>query len=48
LTLFITPVLYLYMERLSQGGLRLVRRLRGKPEPVYELPAPADAKRRAA
>ncbi len=30
LTLFITPVLYLYMDRLSQAGLRLVRRLGGK------------------
>jgi HAE1 family hydrophobic/amphiphilic exporter-1 len=31
LTLFITPVLYLYMEALSQGGSRLWARLRGRP-----------------
>jgi HAE1 family hydrophobic/amphiphilic exporter-1 len=49
LTLFITPVLYLYMERLSQAGLRLVRRMRGKPEPLVEIPTAAqNAKRRAA
>ena len=30
LTLFITPVLYLYMDQLSQGTGRLVRRLGGK------------------
>ena len=49
LTLFITPVLYIYMERLSQAGLGLVRRMRGKPEPTLHEPAPAqDATRRAA
>jgi HAE1 family hydrophobic/amphiphilic exporter-1 len=34
LTLFITPVLYLYMDRLSHGTQRLWRRLRGKDEPA--------------
>jgi HAE1 family hydrophobic/amphiphilic exporter-1 len=50
LTLFITPVLYLYMERLSQGILRGFARLRGRPaqapKPI-EAPA-ASAARRAA
>ena len=38
LTLFITPVLYLYMDRLSHGATRLVRRLRGKDKPAPAAP----------
>ena len=38
LTLFITPVLYLYMDRLSHGTTRLVRRLRGKDKPAPAAP----------
>jgi hydrophobic/amphiphilic exporter-1 (mainly G- bacteria), HAE1 family len=43
LTLFITPVLYLYMDRLSHGTTRLWRRLRGKekaPAPAAPQPVP--------
>jgi hypothetical protein len=35
LTLFTTPIIYLYMERLAQ----LFARLRGRPAPRIELPA---------
>ena len=38
LTLFITPVLYLYMDRLSHGTTRLARRLRGKDKPATAVP----------
>jgi HAE1 family hydrophobic/amphiphilic exporter-1 len=46
LTLFITPVLYLYMDRLSAGTSRVVARLRGR-EPAapkgQEVPEPMPA-----
>src|SRR3954470_12407721 len=52
LTLFITPVLYLYMDRLSHGTTRLVRRLRAKDKPApaapEALPEPQPAFREAA
>lgn len=52
LTLFITPVLYLYMDSLSQGSRRLYARLRRRrepvPAPVPARPEPAPAFREAA
>ena len=41
LTLFVTPVLYLYMERLSRAASRGIARLRGRDS---EEAAPAGAK----
>ena len=42
LTLFVTPVLYLYMERMSQATNRAIARLRGRPVP--EVVADRDGK----
>ncbi len=39
LTLFITPVLFIYMDRLSEGVGRLFSRSRDEGKP---LPAPAE------
>jgi HAE1 family hydrophobic/amphiphilic exporter-1 len=43
LTLFITPVLYLYMDALAAGVNGLARRIRGKKPAVVAVPAPATA-----
>ena len=43
LTLFITPVLYLYMDRLQTGLRSLFRRKRRGPDPARELPVTTPA-----
>ena len=43
LTLFITPVLYLYMDRLQTGLKSLFRRKRPAPEAARELPVTTPA-----
>jgi HAE1 family hydrophobic/amphiphilic exporter-1 len=48
LTLFVTPVLYLYMERLSRLISRGVQRLRGAKPGVPAVDEPAEVARRSA
>jgi hydrophobic/amphiphilic exporter-1 (mainly G- bacteria), HAE1 family len=43
LTLFITPVLYLYMDRLQTGLRSLFRRKRRGPDAARELPVTTPA-----
>jgi hydrophobic/amphiphilic exporter-1 (mainly G- bacteria), HAE1 family len=43
LTLFITPVLYLYMDRLQSGLKSLFRRRRGRASPTGPTAAPVPA-----